>query len=110
MATKKKPTSSAAEVMHRRYIKGKKKRLKYIEKERERVQIAQQIYELRTNAGLTQGQLAERVGTSQSVISRLEGADYGGHTLRILRHIALALDRQIEVRFTERTHGLALSG
>lgn len=34
--------------------------------------VAQLIYETRTKAGLTQQQLADRVGTKQSVITRLE--------------------------------------
>ena len=46
MESKKKKTSIASEIMHKRYIKGNKKRLKYIEQENKRVEIAQQIYEL----------------------------------------------------------------
>jgi len=83
--------------MHRRYIKGKKKHLKYIEKERERVKIAQQIYELRTQIGLTQQELAKRVGTRQSVISRLESADYYGHTQKMLQRIANALHCNLRI-------------
>ena len=32
MAKETKPTSNAVEIMHRRYVKGKKRRLKYIER------------------------------------------------------------------------------
>lgn len=39
-----------------------------------RFELAQLVYDLRTSAGLTQRQLAERMGTTQSVISRLEQA------------------------------------
>ncbi len=75
MSNEKKSTKSAVEIMHKRYVKGNKKRLKYIEQERERIEIAQKIYDLRTNANLTQEELARRIGTKQSVISRLESAD-----------------------------------
>ncbi len=37
--------------------------------------IAQQFYDLRTAMGLTKEQLAKKIGTSASVISRLEDAD-----------------------------------
>ncbi|MEO7993342.1 MAG: helix-turn-helix domain-containing protein [bacterium] len=59
--------------------------------------VAQQIYDARTAAGLTQAQLAELVGTRQSVIARLEDADYTSHSLRMLRRIASALGMHVEV-------------
>jgi predicted transcriptional regulator len=48
-------------------------------------------------AGLTQQQLAERVGTKQSVIARLEDADYEGHSLSMLQRIASALHHKLEM-------------
>lgn len=70
-----------------------------LERERNRVRAACAIYEARAAAGLTQAQLAERVGTTQSVIARLEGADYEGHTLRLLGRVAAALGQRVEVTF-----------
>lgn len=68
----------------------------------ERLEIALQIARLRELLGLTQSQLAERVGTSQQTISRLENPDYMGHSLRTLRRIADALDARVEVRIVPR--------
>lgn len=48
---------------------------------------------------MSQRELAKRVGTTASVICRLEDADYEGHSLSMLRRIAAALDRRIEIRF-----------
>jgi len=110
MSNEQKPTSSAAEIMHRRYIKGKKKRLKYIEQERKRVEIAQKIYELRAQVNLTQQELAERIGTRQSVISRLESADYYGHTLKMLNKIASAVHCDVKVEFIPQNGRLAYVG
>lgn len=59
--------------------------------------IAQKVYDARTGAGLTQKELAERCGTQQSVISRIEDADYDGHSLRLLKRIAEALGRTLRV-------------
>lgn len=109
MAEEKKPTSDAVEIMHRRFIKGNKRRLKYIEKERERVKIAQKIYELRTQAGLTQKQLADIIGTRQSVISRLEDADYRGYKIKTLEKIAEALNYHLKLDF-EPTDKMVLAG
>ena len=68
-----------------------------LEEERLNVRIAEMIYNYRKEAGLTQLQLAERVGTTQSVISRLEDADYKGHSLQMLSRIARALNHRLQV-------------
>lgn len=54
--------------------------------------IGTEIYELRKRLGLTQTQLAKKIGSHQSVIARLEDADYEGHTLSMLKKIAAATD------------------
>lgn len=60
--------------------------------------VAQMIYDARAEAGLTQKELAEAVGTTQSVISQLESAEYKGHSLSMLERIAKALNRRVEIR------------
>jgi ribosome-binding protein aMBF1 (putative translation factor) len=60
--------------------------------------IAQMIHDARTKAGLTQQELAELIGTRQSVISRLEHADYEAHSLAMLERIADALQLRVELR------------
>jgi len=64
--------------------------------------IAQIIHDGRTAMGLTQRELAVLVGTSQSAISRLEDADYEGHSIPTLERIAMALGQRLEVRFAPR--------
>jgi ribosome-binding protein aMBF1 (putative translation factor) len=61
--------------------------------------IATSIYELRTQAGLSQRELAALIGTTASVISRLENADYQGHSMAMLRRIAAAVGKRVEVKF-----------
>jgi ribosome-binding protein aMBF1 (putative translation factor) len=63
-------------------------------------EIGQMIYDARTKAGLTQQQLANRLGTTQSVISRLESADYEGHSLSMLQRIAEVLGQRLELRLS----------
>ena len=99
MARKRKPTTDAVEIIHRRYFEGKPERLRELEEERANADVARKIYELRQKAGLTQQELAQLVGTTPSVISRLEDADYQGHSLSMLRRIADALDKRVEIRF-----------
>jgi len=45
------------------------------------VRVAMLVYQVRTEAGLSQAELAKLVGTSQPNIARLEDADYEGHSL-----------------------------
>lgn len=66
--------------------------------------VAIQIVAMRENAGLTQAQLARRVGTTQQQISRLEGAGYEGHSLSMLRRIAKVLDARVRVSFEPMHH------
>src|ERR1700688_3832843 len=68
------------------------------EQELVNVEAAQLLYDMRTKAGLSQRALAQRVGTTASVICRLEDADYQGHTFAMLRRIAAALEQHLELR------------
>lgn len=70
-----------------------------LEQDRANLDIARKIYGLRTKAKLSQEELAKKVGTTQSVISRLEDADYDRHSLAMLRRIASALGKRVEIRF-----------
>jgi DNA-binding XRE family transcriptional regulator len=99
MTKKRKPTRDAVEILDVRYYKGKSERLAGLEEARANDAVARKIYELRTKAGLTQRQLAKLVGTAASVICLLEDADYEGHSLAMLRRIAAALQKRVEIRF-----------
>jgi DNA-binding XRE family transcriptional regulator len=94
-----KPTSDAVEILHRRFYEGKPARLKNLEEARANEEIARKVQELRAAADLTQTQLAKLIGTTASVICRLEDADYEGHSLAMLRRIAGALNQRVEIRF-----------
>jgi DNA-binding XRE family transcriptional regulator len=99
MAGKKEFHSNASKFLYNRFIAGKPKREQEFEEAVVNAEIARKIYELRTKAGLTQQELAVRVGTSKSAICRLEDADYQGHSLSMLKRIAEALDKRVEIRF-----------
>ena len=99
MAKREKPAIDAMEVLHRRFYEGKPTRLKNLEEARANEEIARKIHELRAAATLTQTQLAKLIGTTASVICRLEDADYEGHSLAMLRRIAGALIQRVEIRF-----------
>ena len=105
-------TTDAAKIIRKRFFEGKPARLAELEKMQADDAVARKLVELRTKADLTQRELAKLVGTSASVICRLEDADYEGHSLAMLNRIAAALHRRVEIRFMPlrsekhlRTHG-----
>jgi DNA-binding XRE family transcriptional regulator len=50
-----------------------------------------QLVEARQAAGLTQQQMAERMGVSQAQVARIEKRDYDAYTLKTLRRYVAAL-------------------
>jgi DNA-binding XRE family transcriptional regulator len=96
---KRKKTTDAIEIIHRRYIEGRPRMLALLEEAIANDEVARKIYDLRTKARLTQKQLAKLVGTTPSVISRLEDADYEGHSLAMLNRIAAAMNKRVRIEF-----------
>jgi len=99
MSKKKPNTISDAATILSRHLGGGPERRAEIEQMKEDLAVGSQIYEARKAAGLTQTELAERVGTTQSVISDVEAAEYDGHSMPMLRRIAAALNLSVQVRF-----------
>jgi ribosome-binding protein aMBF1 (putative translation factor) len=99
MARTRRDKSGALDYLRDRYVGDDPARVAAYEAALTDAKVARDIYLLRTRAGLSQRELAERVGTTASVICRLEDADYEGHSLGMLRRVAAALGRRVEVRF-----------
>jgi len=68
----------------------------------EKSRIAIEIAVFREKAGLTQAELARRVGTSQSAIARMENADYQNYSIRTLRKIAEVLGLELLVSLRDK--------
>ena len=100
--TKKDKTQDAIRILHGRYVKDDPERKAALQEERVNAEVARLIHEMRNAAGLSQQQLAELIGTTQSVISRLEDADYEGRSLSLLERIATALNQKLTVVMTAR--------
>jgi len=70
--------------LHRRWIKEENYEAAYHALDKE-FQLAQALIEARTRAGLSQTQLARRMGTSQSYVARIEGGKVRPSTLALER-------------------------
>jgi transcriptional regulator with XRE-family HTH domain len=64
--------------------------------------LGQLIYDLRTAAGLSQRELAQRMGTTQSVISRLEEGGGARNRIATLARVAAALNRHLVLSFPQK--------
>ena len=91
--------SKALRHVYERFVGQDPEKSAEFEEELANAEVARKIHDLRSKAGLTQRQLAKLAGMAPSVIRRLEDADYDGHSLAMLRRIASALDKRVEIRF-----------
>ena len=103
MIKEKQTTTDAVEILHRLHIKEDPERIASLEAERIKAEIAQQIYDLRVSTELSQKQLAKKIGVTPALIDNLEMTDYDDHQLGdailMLKHIAKAVGKQIEIQF-----------
>jgi len=81
-----------------RQLKDENFRKEYARLEEE-FEIARQVIKLRKKLNITQKELADRVGTSQPAIARLESGEYKNLTLSFLRRVGKALGVIPEVHF-----------
>ncbi len=80
---------SHAQIVHERMRQSPRYRRAYL-RSLQQIDLAMLVREMRELATLSQKELAERIGTTQSVIARLEDAEYTGQSLRMLERIAAA--------------------
>lgn len=70
----------------------------------QQIDLAVLVREMREDAGMTQIELAKKVGSTQSVIARLEDAEYTGHSLTMLERIAKACGIALKLRAEKKPH------
>lgn len=70
----------------------------------EEFSLASEIIQLRKDKNITQKELAEKIGTSQPAIARLESGSYNKVSLSFLRRVAEALDAKPEVHLRKKVH------
>jgi DNA-binding XRE family transcriptional regulator len=98
VAKQRKRSITASEILFRRYYRGQpKERLAEAQATISALALGDKIRVLRERAGLTQADLAKRIGTQPSQISRIEDADYNGHSMETLRRIAAALHATLRI-------------
>lgn len=97
--TKTRKPVNAADYIYKTFVAGRPGQEMIFCEEAANTEIATAVYTMRTEADLSQEELATRIGTKKSAISRLEDADYEGHSLGILKRIAKELGYRVDVSF-----------
>jgi DNA-binding Xre family transcriptional regulator len=94
-----------ADDLLKKQLKNKKFREEYDSLEEEYL-IAKQVIKLRLNSKMTQKELAQKAGTSQPAIARLESGNYRSLSLSFLNRIGVALGATPHIQFkkTNSTH------
>ena len=98
MAPTKRSTTDAIKIIDRRHFSSKESQ-EQLRRAQDGAIVARKIRAIRIQAKLSQRQLGRLIGTTASVICRLEDDDYAGHSLGMLRRIAAALGHRVEIRF-----------
>lgn len=89
-------SKSMEQTFHR--LRSKRARAAYVEAELVNG-ISAQIRVLRQQRGWNQKELAEKIGTTQGVVSRLEDASYGRYSIKTLLDLSSIFDISLFVRF-----------
>ena len=87
--------------LHRKWMKEPKYRKAYDALEKEFV-LASAVIDVRNRAGLTQEDLARKMGTTQPVVARLESGR-SRPSIRTLERLADATDSRLLISFAPRT-------
>ena len=87
--------------LHQRLMKDPDYRKEY-QKTQPFEELALKIVRYRCEAGLTQTQLARKIGTSQSTIARIESLEYGRMTMTTLNKIVEALNLELKIELLKK--------
>ena len=68
-----------------------------VEEELMKIRLLQMFVQMREEAGITQAELARRMRTTQSVISRIESGNYQRITISTLLKAAVATNHKLKV-------------
>ncbi len=93
--------SEALSYLYDRCYKDHPERLASLEEEMINVEVAQCLYNLRSETELTLEKFAESVGVEVSVIEDLEEADYEGNALATLTRIASVVGKIVQLKWIE---------
>jgi DNA-binding XRE family transcriptional regulator len=94
-------TTDAVEILHNRYADQIVDLDQEVLDEELKVRVGLAIIKMRKEATITQQQLAEMMGITQSMVSQLENADYDGSALDMLWRACKVLHKRLDFNCEE---------
>lgn len=91
--------SGALKYLYEKYIKDDPERMASVEEEMVNAEVAQRLYDFRTELGLTVEEFAARADVAPSTISDLEECDYDGDSLEMFAKIAAAFGKIVSLEW-----------
>lgn len=91
--------SGALKYLYEEYIKDDPERIASVEKEMVNAEVAQRLYDFRTELGLTVEEFAARANVAASTISDLEECDYDGDSLEMFAKIAAGFGKIVSLEW-----------
>lgn len=67
-------------------------------------QMAEELMKARVKSKMTQAELAEKIGTKSSAISRLESPYYGKASISMIKKVAQALGCDLQIKLVPKAH------
>ena len=98
MAHARRPTTDGIEILEQTFYAGQPERRAGLEQARLEDDLGRKILALREQAGLTQTQLARRLGVKAQFVADLEEAAVETHYLVWLQRVAAVLRKRVEIR------------
>ncbi len=98
MPRKNRKAAAALQYLDQSFFERHPRHLAQLEETRSIQEIARAIYDLRARAGLSHRELARASGMTARAIEKLENAEHPRQSLALLRRVAAALGKRIELR------------
>ena len=95
MSSKKQNEGDSFDYLYNRFIKGNPEEERLFEEEYTKSKLGLQLGYLRDEAQMSQRDLAERVGTTETMIDDIENGDYDDCPISIIQKIAMVFGMSI---------------
>jgi predicted transcriptional regulator len=97
-----KKTMDGSDILYDLYVRGDPEAEARVNEERRKIRLISELRELRERNGLSQADLARKLGMTSAEIAELEDPDSETHPLEALQRIISALGMELELKIVKK--------